>query len=71
MTISYKRTATVEFAMSGTNQTVTVNDLPYVWTPTINPDMDSTAVFAAIDYMRMSLELGCGLSVVCVTTSPA
>ena len=70
MTKSFKRTATVEFAINGTDQTITVNNLPYIWIPAVNPDMESTAVFAAIDYLSMALKARAGLDVISVTTSP-
>jgi hypothetical protein len=33
MITGYHRTASVQFAINGTNQTATINDLPYLWIP--------------------------------------
>lgn len=71
MSQSFKRTATVEFAINNTDQTVTVTNLPYIWVPAVNPDMDQEAVFEASDYLRKTWGHHVGLNVICVTTSPA
>ena len=69
MTASFKRTATVEFALHGSDQSVTVSDLPYIWIPACNPCMDQEAVFAASDYLR-SIGVDSGKTCVSVCTSP-
>ena len=70
MTQSYNRKATVTFAINGTDQTLTVNDMPYTWTPETNPDMDQEAIFAALDYLRKhAKELG--MRAIYVSTSPS
>ena len=69
MTQTFARTATVEFAINGTDQRITVNDLPYIWIPATNPCMDSEAVFAALDYLR-PLMPDVGKTVISVCTSP-
>jgi len=69
MTQPYHRKATVEFAINGTDQTLTVNDLPYIWIPAANPDMDQEGVFAAMDYLRKHIK-GLSMQVIYVSTSP-
>ncbi|URC15502.1 hypothetical protein BD1_61 [Octadecabacter Antarctic BD virus 1] len=73
MTKSFKRTATVEFAINGTGQTITVNNLPFIWEPHLNPNpMDVQGVFAAVQYLRaITPKRPLGLNVISVTTSPA
>jgi hypothetical protein len=69
MTKCFKRVATVEFAIQGTNQTVTVNNLPYIWNPSVTGCMDQEAVFAAMDYLRPIMK-NVGLNTISVMTSP-
>ena len=73
MTQSFRRIATVEFAIQGTNTRVTISDLPYIWMPAVTGCMDQEGVFAAMDFMRSNWG-GVntrGLTVVSVVTSPA
>ena len=71
MTKSYKRTATATFEINGTDQQVTITNVPYIWIPATNPDMDSEGAFAVMDYMRQNLAMkNCGLSLICSVTSP-
>ena len=70
MTASYRRIATVTFQITGTDQTVTVNDIPYIWIPAVNPDINVEAAYAASDYLR-SLGMDAPKSVLTITTSPA
>ncbi len=71
MTTSFRRTASAEFKINGTDQTITVSNVPYLWVPAVNPDMDSEGAFAVMDYMRANMDMkGKGLSLICTTTSP-
>jgi len=71
MTQAFRRTATVEFAVNGTDVRITVADLPYIWMPAVTGCMDQEGVFAAMDYMRANWGSNTpGLSVVSVVTSP-
>lgn len=71
MTKSFNRTASAEFAINGSDQTVTVTNVPYIWIPAANPDMDSEGVFAIMDYMRANLIVkDRGLSLIWTTNSP-
>lgn len=69
MTQAFKRTATVEFAIAGTEQTVTVNNLSYIWQPAVNGCMDQEGIFAARDFLRPIMK-NVGLYTISVTTSP-
>jgi hypothetical protein len=72
MTKSFKRSATATFAINGTDQEVTVANVPYIWVPATNPDMDSEGSFAVMDWMRANnVAKNMGKSLICVTTSPA
>ena len=64
----FNRIATVEFAVAGTKQTVTVSDLLYVWDDAAGP-IEQQAIFDACNYLR-SIGVQRGLSVVCVETRP-
>lgn len=64
----FSRIATVEFAVAGTDQTVTVSDLPYIWNDADGP-VDQQAVFDACNYLR-SIGVQRGLSVVWCETRP-
>lgn len=64
----FNRIATVEFAVAGTKQTVTVSDLPYIWNDADGP-VDQQAVFDACNYLR-SIGVQRGLSVVWCETRP-
>tara|TARA_R110002153_G_scaffold263434_1_gene424740 strand:+ start:55 stop:267 length:213 start_codon:yes stop_codon:yes gene_type:complete len=70
MTQAFRRTATVEFAIRGTDQTVTVNNIPYIWQPAVTDCLDQEGVFAAMDYLRPIMK-NVGLDTISVTTSPA
>ena len=70
MTQAFKRTATVEFAIGGTDQTVTVGNIPYIWQPAVTGCMDQEGIFAAMDYLRPIMK-NVGLNTISVTTSPA
>lgn len=70
MTACFKRIATVEFAIRGTTQTVTVNSIPYIWQPAVTGCMDQEGVFAAMDYLRPIMK-NVGLDTISVMTSPA
>jgi hypothetical protein len=65
----FSRIATVQFAVAGTDQTVTVSDLPYVWDDAAGP-IEQQAVFDACNHLR-SIGVQRGLSVICVETRPA
>lgn len=65
----FNRIATVQFAIAGTDQTVTVSDLPYVWDDAAGP-IEQQAIFDACNYLR-SIGVQRGLSVVCVDTRPS
>ena len=43
MAQTFKRTATATFAINGTDQEVTVSNVPYIWIPATNPDMEGEA----------------------------
>lgn len=64
----FNRIATVQFAVAGTDQTVTVSDLPYVWDDAAGP-IEQQAIFDACNHLR-SIGVQRGLSVVCVETRP-
>jgi hypothetical protein len=64
----FNRTATVEFAILGSEQNVTVSNLPYVWDSDEGPHIDQQAVFDAIAYLR-DLGVEGGLGTVSVLTS--
>ena len=64
----FNRIATVQFAVAGTDQTVTVSDLPYIWNDADGP-VDQQAVFDACNYLR-SIGVQRGLSVVWCETRP-
>jgi len=66
---TYKRIATVEFAVPFTDQRVTVSDLSYTYCPARGETMDSQAVFAASKFLR-SHGFNSGLDTVCIQTSP-
>jgi hypothetical protein len=66
----FKRTANVEFAILGSEQTVTVSNLPYVWDSDLSPHIDQQAVFDAIAYLR-DLGVTTGLGTISVLTSSA
>jgi len=66
---TYKRIATVEFAVPYTDQRITVSDLPYTYCPDKGETMDSQAVFAASRFLR-SHGFNSGLDTVCIQTSP-
>lgn len=65
----FSRIATVQFAVAGTDQTVTVSDLPYIWDDAAGP-IEQQAVFDACNHLR-SIGVQRGLSVICVETRPA
>jgi hypothetical protein len=64
----FNRIATVQFAVAGTDQTVTVSDLPYIWDDAAGP-IDQQAVFDACNHLR-SIGVQRGLSVVWCETRP-
>jgi hypothetical protein len=64
----FNRIATVQFAVYGTDQTVTVSDLPYVWDDANGP-IEQQAIFDACNYLR-SIGVQRGLSVICAETRP-
>ena len=70
MTKTYSRIATVEFAINGTDQRVTVSNLPYSWNPRKHSEVEGDAAFEAIRFLR---EMGMtqGLSLISVVSSPA
>ena len=70
MTKCFKRVATVEFAIRGTTQTVTVNNVPYIWQPAVTGCMEQEGIFAAMDYLRPIMK-NVGLDTISVMTSPA
>ena len=71
MTQAFRRTATVEFAVNGTDTHITVSNLHYIWQPAVTGCMDQEGVFAAMDFMRSNWGSNTpGLSVVSVVTSP-
>lgn len=67
---NHSRIATVEFAITGTDQRVTVSNLPYSWNPSKDRDIEGPAVFEAIAFLR---ETGMtqGLDLISVCSSPA
>jgi hypothetical protein len=69
--MAYRRTATAEFAIYGTDQTITISNVPYLWMPAANPDMDQEGLFAVKDWMRAKLTGRLeNLSLIYVSTSP-
>ena len=61
---------TVEFAMSGTDQTVTVNSLPIIWKrENFGNDLEHASILKGIQYLRSLGVIG-GLDTICVVTSP-
>lgn len=68
--MKYKRTATVEFALNGTEERVTVSNLPYVWNTDLDTDIEAPAVYKAIDFLR-SVGVTRGLDLISVCTSRA
>lgn len=64
----FNRIASVQFSIAGSDQTVTVSDLPYVWDDAKGP-IDQQAIFDACNYLR-SIGVQRGLSVVWVETRP-
>lgn len=65
---TFSRIATVEFQINGTDQTVTVANVPYIWDG--KGDMDAPAVFAAIPHVRKNTP-DAGLSVLSICSKPA
>jgi hypothetical protein len=68
MVETFRRSATVQFAINGTDQTVTINDLPYLWIPNAGMCPDQSAIFAARDWARENLQFSGGLNVLMVST---
>jgi hypothetical protein len=64
----FNRIANVQFAIAGTDQAVTVSDLPYVWDDAAGP-IEQQAIFDACNYLR-SIGVQRGLSVVWCETRP-
>ena len=64
----FHRIASVQFSVAGTDQTVTVSDLPYVWDDAKGP-IEQQAVFDACNFLR-GIGVQRGLNVVCVDTRP-
>ena len=64
----FNRIADIKFAVSGTDQAVTVSNLPYVWDDAAGP-IEQQAIFDACNYLR-SIGVQRGLSVMCVETRP-
>lgn len=69
MAQTYTRIASVEFALHGTQTRVTVSNLEYTYTPEFGEEMESSAVFAAMRFLR-SQGVTTGKNVICITTSP-
>ena len=68
---AFHRVATVEFAIGDGAQRITIRDLPYLWIPAADGDMDQSAIYAARDWAREHLTGLYGLTAVSVSTSPA
>jgi hypothetical protein len=66
----FNRTANVEFAIFGSEQRVTVSNLPYVWDSDLGPNIDQQSVFEAIAYLR-ELGVTAGLGTISVFTASA
>ena len=72
MSQSFPRIASAELQINGTDQTVTISNVPYIWMPEANPSMDTEGMFAVMDYMRTNLDIkGRTLTLVSAWNQPA
>jgi len=65
----YRRTATVEFSVWGTDTNVTVSNVPYIWNSELDPhNIEGQGVVNAVQHLRrMGVQNGLDC-ISCVTT---
>lgn len=56
MTQQFRRTATVTFMIAGTDQTITISNVPYIWIGGSGVSMDQEGANAARDWFRMNMQ---------------
>lgn len=71
MTQSFRRTATAEFLVAGTDVKITVSNVPYIWIPATGVGMDEEGIYACRDWFRKNMNSPtCHLITISVCTSP-